>query len=164
MTLKNKLGQFKNKLDTKLQYIDNKHQLVEYFLKGSKTKDSWRIGTEHEKFLFDLKSKKPIPYEGEISILKIFSELEKNNWTPIKEGKNVLGLVKDKKNITLEPGLQFELSGDAVQNIHQTCNEINSYLKELKIFQIRKIWICRGVEICYLDVIDLYKMGTGVIF
>ena len=41
--------------------------------------------------------------------------------------------VKDKKNITLEPGLQFELSGDAVQNIHQTCNEINSYLKELKI-------------------------------
>ena len=32
----------------------------------------------------------------------------------IKEGKNILGLVKDKKNITLEPGLQFELSGDAV--------------------------------------------------
>ena len=56
MTLKNKLGQSKNKLDTKLQYIDNKQQLVEYFLKGSKTKDSWRIGTEHEKFLFDLKN------------------------------------------------------------------------------------------------------------
>ena len=33
----------------------------------------------------------------------------------------------------MEPGLQFELSGDAVENIHQTCNEINSYLKELKI-------------------------------
>ena len=108
-----------------MQYIDHKNQLVNYFFQGSKIKDNWRIGTEHEKFLFDLKNKKPIPYDGEISVLKIFSELIKNDWTQIKEGKNVLGLVKDKKNITLEPGLQFELSGDAVQNIHQTCNEIN---------------------------------------
>ncbi len=116
-----------------MQNIENKQQLIDYFFQGSKTKDSWRIGTEHEKFLFDIKTKKSIPYEGEVSILKIFSELIKNDWVPVKEGKNILGLVKDKKNITLEPGLQFELSGDAVQNIHQTCNEINSYLKELKI-------------------------------
>jgi len=116
-----------------LQYIENKQQLIQYFLEGSKKKDSCRIGTEHEKFLFDLKNKNSIPYDGDISILKIFSELIKNNWTPIKEGKNILGLIKDKKNITLEPGLQFELSGDAVKNIHQTCNEINSDLKELKI-------------------------------
>ncbi|MEY4148162.1 MAG: hypothetical protein RL652_592, partial [Pseudomonadota bacterium] len=94
-----------------MQYIENKQQLIQYFLEGSKKKDSWRIGTEHEKFLFDLKNKNSIPYDGDISILKIFSELIKNNWTPIKEGKNILGLIKDKKNITLEPGLQFELSG-----------------------------------------------------
>ena len=105
-----------------MQHIDNKQQLIEYFIKGSKNKDSWKIGTEHEKFLFDLKNKNSIPYDGDFSILKIFSELIKNNWAPIKEGKNILGLVKDKKNITLEPGLQFELSGEAVQNIHQTCN------------------------------------------
>ena len=80
-----------------MQFIDNKKQLIEYFLKGSKTKDSWRIGTEHEKFLFDLKNKNSVPYDGNISIVKIFSELEKNNWVPIKEGKNILGLVKDKK-------------------------------------------------------------------
>ena len=85
-----------------MQHIDNKQKLIEYFLKGSKTKDSWRIGTEHEKFLFDLKNKTPIPYDGDISIVKIFSELEKNNWIPIKEERNILGLIKDKKNITLE--------------------------------------------------------------
>jgi glutamate--cysteine ligase len=116
-----------------LKYIENKNQLIEYFISGSKPKNNWKIGAEHEKFLFDLKTKKSIPYDGEISILKIFSELMKNDWVPIKEGTNILGLIKDKKNITLEPGLQFELSGDAVQNIHQTCSEINSYLKELKI-------------------------------
>ena len=70
-----------------MQYIDNKEQLINYFFQGSKSKDSWRIGTEHEKFLFDLKNKNPIPYDGEVSILKIFSELLKNNWTPIKEEK-----------------------------------------------------------------------------
>ena len=97
-----------------MKYIENKNQLIDYFIEGSKSKSEWRIGTEHEKFLFDLKNKNPIPYDGDVSILKIFSELLKNNWTPIKEGENVLGLVKDKKNITLELGLQFELSEDAV--------------------------------------------------
>ena len=92
-----------------MKYIENKNQLINYFIEGSKSKSKWRIGTEHEKFLFDLKNKTPIPYDGDISIVKIFSELVKNNWKPIKEGKNILGLVKDKKNITLEPGLQFEL-------------------------------------------------------
>ena len=116
-----------------MTYIENKTYLVNYFFEGSKPKSNFKIGTEHEKFLFDSINKNPIPYDGDISIVKIFSELEKNNWIPIKEGRNILSLTKEKKNITLEPGLQFELSGDAVQNIHQTCNEINSYLKELKI-------------------------------
>ena len=80
-----------------MKYIENKNQLIDYFIEGSKSKLEWRIGTEHEKFLFDLKNKNSIPYEGDISILKIFSELIKNNWKPIKEGKNILGLIKDKK-------------------------------------------------------------------
>ena len=73
-----------------MQYIENKQKLIQYFVEGSKKKDSWRIGTEHEKFLFNLKNKNCIPYDGDISILKIFSELIKNNWIPIKEGKNIL--------------------------------------------------------------------------
>ena len=80
-----------------MKYIENKTQLINYFIEGSKSKTEWRIGTEHEKFLFDLKNKNSIPYDGDISILKIFSELIKNNWAPIKEGKNILGLIKDKK-------------------------------------------------------------------
>ena len=78
-------------------YIYNKQNLIDYFIDGCKKNISFRIGTEHEKFLFDLKNKNSIPYAGDISILKIFSELIKNNWAPIKEGKNILGLVKDKK-------------------------------------------------------------------
>jgi len=44
-----------------LKYIENKNQLIDYFIEGSKFKSEWRIGTEHEKFLFDLKNKNPIP-------------------------------------------------------------------------------------------------------
>jgi glutamate--cysteine ligase len=56
-----------------LTHIENKKNLVDYFINGSKEKSSWKIGTEHEKFLFDIKNKNPIPYEGAISITKIFS-------------------------------------------------------------------------------------------
>ena len=80
-----------------MNFINKKEDLIDYFNKGSKIKINWRIGTEHEKFLFDINNKNPIPYDGDVSILKIFSELIKNNWVPIKEGKNILCLVKDKK-------------------------------------------------------------------
>jgi len=109
-----------------------KNDLINYFLSGSKKK-FLKIGTEHEKFLFNKISKKPISYAGNISIIKIFSILKKNGWKEIKEVTNILGLTKNKKNITLEPGLQLELSGVTVKNIHETCNEVNLYLKELKL-------------------------------
>ena len=83
-----------------MNFISKKEDLINYFNEGAKPKNEWKIGTEHEKFLFDLKNKNPIPYDGDVSILKIFSELIKNNWVPIKEGKNILSLIKD-KNILL---------------------------------------------------------------
>ena len=80
-----------------MHFINKKEELIKYFLDGSKSKSECRIGTEHEKFLFNLKNKNSIPYDGDISILTIFSELKKNNWIPVKEGENILGLIKDKK-------------------------------------------------------------------
>ena len=40
--------------------ITSRAQLVEYLEGGCKPKDQWRIGTEHEKFAFDLKTLKPL--------------------------------------------------------------------------------------------------------
>jgi len=80
-----------------LKYIENKNDLINYFIEGCKENNNWRIGTEHEKFLFDLKTKKSVPYDGEVSILKIFFELMKNDWVPVKEEKNILVLIKKKK-------------------------------------------------------------------
>ena len=48
--------------------------------------------------------------------------------TAINENKNVIGLTKGGKNITLEPGNQIELSGEKLNNIHEACSESHDYL------------------------------------
>ena len=42
--------------------LENKKEIIEYFEKGSKTQQFWKIGTEHEKFLYDLDTLQPINY------------------------------------------------------------------------------------------------------
>ena len=44
--------------------IESRDDLVRYLAEGSKPKSEWRIGTEHEKFMYCLKTRKPLPYEG----------------------------------------------------------------------------------------------------
>ena len=38
----------------------------------------------------------------------------------MREGENVIGMTRNGANISLEPGGQFELSGAAVETIHDT--------------------------------------------
>ena len=108
-----------------------KSDLINYICKGEKSKNKFKIGTEHEKFIFHLETKKPVEYSDK-GILGIFKILKENNWSEIKEGENLIGLKKNNISITLEPGLQIELSGEPKDNIHETCKEVNLYLKELK--------------------------------
>ena len=109
--------------------ITKKEHLIEYFKSGIKKTDYFKIGVEQEKFIFDLNTNKRIDYQ---KILKVFEALYEFGWKPILENKNIIGLKKKDKNITLEPGNQIELSGEKLNNIHQACSESHSYLFELK--------------------------------
>ena len=109
--------------------ITSKEHIIEYFKSGIKNEENLKIGIEHEKFLFDLKKNKRIDYQ---TILKMFTSLYEFGWKPILEKKNIIGLKKDGKSITLEPGNQIELSGDKLNNIHEACAESHDYLFELK--------------------------------
>ncbi|HVL19764.1 MAG TPA: glutamate--cysteine ligase [Amaricoccus sp.] len=113
--------------------IEHRDQLAEYLASGCKPPEAWRIGTEHEKFGYDLAGLKPLPYEGPCSIRAMLEGLrDRFGWDEVREAGNLIGLVKDGANVSLEPGGQLELSGAPLETIHQTCDEVNEHLREVK--------------------------------
>jgi len=113
-----------------MSIIESKSQLIEYFIQGIKKENQLRIGVEHEKFLFSGKEKKRANYK---QIKKIFKNLETFGWKPVYEKEKVIGLKRGKQQITTEPGLQYELSGAPLKNIHLVCSESSNHFKEIKI-------------------------------
>ena len=109
--------------------IKSKEQIIEYFKSGIKQTNDFRIGIEHEKFLFDNHDNKRISYS---KIKEMFAALLEFGWNPILEKDNIIGLNKGGKNITLEPGNQIELSGEKLNHIHEACAESQDYLFELR--------------------------------
>ena len=109
--------------------INSKKQIIKYFESGIKDTKDFRIGIEHEKFLFNNQDNKRVDYS---KIKEMFSSLLEFGWNPILEKGNIIGLNKGGKNITLEPGNQIELSGDKLITLHEACAESHDYLFELK--------------------------------
>ena len=105
-----------------------------WLAKRETPKSDWRIGTEHEKFLFHKGSFRPVAYEGEAGIGQLLANLaQEHGWLPIYENGNIIALKdNDGGSITLEPGGQFELSGAPLANLHQTCRETGQHLRIMK--------------------------------
>lgn len=112
--------------------IESKAELVDFIASGSKPKDAWRMGTEHEKFGFRISDRSPMPYEGPHGIGKMLDGLRRFGWQPVREGENIIALTMDDQSITLEPGGQLELSGGLLENLHQTCNEVGTHINQVK--------------------------------
>ena len=113
--------------------IESRDDLVEFLASAAKPRERWRIGTEHEKFGYHLDTHKPLHYAGPCSVRAMLEGLaERFGWQPVMEGENIIGLTKDGANISLEPGGQLELSGAPLENIHQTCDEVNDHLAQVK--------------------------------
>ena len=110
-----------------------KIDLIKWFEAGCKPKNLFRIGTEHEKFVYKLNSLKPVSYNEPSGIKNILKSLVRFGWVEVSESGNIIALRKDNQSITLEPGGQLELSGAPLENIHQTCSEVNEHLKQVKI-------------------------------
>jgi glutamate--cysteine ligase len=109
--------------------------MAEYLAAGCKPKEKFRIGTEHEKFVFFTADNSPVPYFGEASISALLNGMRgKTGWDPIMDGENIIGLAEPSGMgaISLEPGGQFELSGAPLENLHQTCKESNQHLATLR--------------------------------
>ncbi|CAA7621606.1 glutamate--cysteine ligase [Magnetospirillum sp. UT-4] len=113
--------------------ITSKRQLVEHLESGCKPDSAWRIGTEHEKFVYALDDLRPPPYEGERGIGALLDGLTRFGWQPVAEGGHVIALTDATgASVTLEPGGQLELSGAPLETIHQVCQETYTHLKQVK--------------------------------
>jgi len=112
--------------------ITDKRDLVEYLAAGCKPVSDWRVGTEHEKFGFHLDDLRPLAYDGPDGVRAMLEGLQRFGWEPFEEGGNVIGLRYQGQSITLEPGGQFELSGAPLETVHETCDEVNTHLAQVK--------------------------------
>ncbi len=113
--------------------ISSKSELVEYLESGCKPASEWRIGTEHEKFVFQKGTLLPAPYDGEWGIRALLEGLKRFGWKAVLENGNPIALQHENGcSITLEPGGQLELAGAPLENIHQTCSEVHSHLNQVK--------------------------------
>jgi glutamate--cysteine ligase len=112
--------------------ITSRDELVQSLAVGSKPRDAWRIGTEHEKFGFRLDDLRPPEFDGERGIEALLTGLTRFGWEAIDEHGRTVALRKDGASVTLEPAGQLELSGAPLEHVHQTCREVGSHLYEVK--------------------------------
>src|SRR5690554_625060 len=133
-----------------------KEDLVAWFRAGEKGPEYWGIGTEHEQFLFERGTNRRLSYEGGAGaeadagagvgagiagvdlkaegspgIAALLKRWGGDDWAPMTESGQVIGLEKEGASITLEPGGQFELSGAKHETVHATWAETKEHFERL---------------------------------
>ena len=113
--------------------IESRADLLSVFEGGEKPRQSWRIGTEHEKFVFRRSDHGAPSYDEPGGIRELLTGLTQFGWKPVVENGNIIALAGEDGNVSLEPAGQFELSGAALMNLHQTCSEAARHLGQCKM-------------------------------
>ncbi|WP_395622694.1 glutamate--cysteine ligase [Sphingomonas daechungensis] len=112
--------------------IESRDDLLAVFAKGEKPQERWRIGTEHEKFVYRVADHRTPSYDEAGGIRDLLNGLTEYGWEPVLENGNAIALSGPDGTISLEPAGQFELSGAALENLHQTCAEAGRHLNQCK--------------------------------
>ncbi|MEO8618327.1 MAG: glutamate-cysteine ligase family protein, partial [Sphingomicrobium sp.] len=112
--------------------IESRDDLLSIFAKGEKPKADWRIGTEHEKFVYRTADHRAPSYDEPGGIRDLLMALTEYGWSPVEEGGKVIALSGPDGTVSLEPAGQLELSGAPLENLHESCAESGRHLKQVK--------------------------------
>lgn len=112
--------------------IEDRSQLAEPMAKGEKPRDRWRIGTEHEKFVYRQADFRAPSYDERGGIHDLLMGLTRFGWEPVMEGGHVIALAGADGTVSLEPAGQLELSGAPLENLHQTHDETARHIEQVK--------------------------------
>ncbi|GAA4023279.1 glutamate--cysteine ligase [Sphingomonas swuensis] len=112
--------------------ITGRDDLLAVFSGGEKPEADWRIGTEHEKFVYRLADHRAPAWDESGGIRDLLMGLTDYGWRPIEEDGKVIALAGSDGTISLEPAGQLELSGAPVESLHETCAEAGRHLEQVK--------------------------------
>ena len=112
--------------------IESRDDLLAPFIKGEKPQQDWRIGTEHEKFVYRCDDHRAPSYDEPGGIRDLLMGLTEFGWAPVEEGGKVIALSGPDGTVSLEPAGQLELSGAPLDHLHQTCAEAGRHLNQAK--------------------------------
>jgi glutamate--cysteine ligase len=118
--------------DSNAAVIGSRDELIGHFASGEKPRDRWRIGTEHEKFVYAQGDHHAPSWDEPAGIRALLGELEQYGWRPVEENGKVIALTGADGSVSLEPAGQFELSGAPLDHLHQTCAETGRHLAQVK--------------------------------
>ena len=112
--------------------IESRDDLLSVFAGGEKPREAWRIGTEHEKFVYRLSDHRAPSWEEPGGIRDLLQGLTEFGWLPVEEGGKVIALTGADGTISLEPAGQLELSGAPLRDLHESCAESGRHLQQVK--------------------------------
>src|SRR3954468_15945345 len=112
--------------------IESRDDLLSVFSGGEKPREAWRIGTEHEKFVYRCADHRAPGYDEPGGIRDLLLGLTEFGWEPVLENGKVIALKGADGNVSLEPAGQFELSGAPLENLHESCAESGRHLQQCK--------------------------------
>ena len=110
--------------------IRNKGDMIALFEQGEKPRADWRIGTEHEKFVFRLSDHGQPSWEEQGGIRDLLNAFSRYGWEPVLEKGKIIAASGADGGLSLEPAGQFELSGAPLENLHQTCAETGRHRQQ----------------------------------
>jgi len=112
--------------------IESRADLLGVFSKGEKPAEAWRIGTEHEKFVYRFDDHRAPSYDEPGGIRDLLMAMARFGWKPVEENGKVIALAGNDGTISLEPAGQLELSGAPLEHLHATCAEAGRHLRQVK--------------------------------
>ncbi|MEA3012059.1 MAG: glutamate--cysteine ligase [Sphingomonadales bacterium] len=121
--------------------VESRDDLIAVFAKGEKPREDWRIGTEHEKFVYRCADHRAPSYDEPGGIRDLLAALTDYGWSPVVENGNVIALTGPDGAVSLEPAGQLELSGAPREHLHETCAEAGRHLVQCKAVG-EKLGVC----------------------
>ncbi|HVL19965.1 MAG TPA: glutamate--cysteine ligase [Amaricoccus sp.] len=112
--------------------IESREDLLAVFAAGEKPRADWRIGTEHEKFVYRRADHRAPAYDEPGGIRDLLMAMTRFGWRTVEENGSVIALAGPDGAVSLEPAGQLELSGAQREHLHQTCLEAGRHLAQVK--------------------------------